>query len=107
MTQLFDIGAAADYLKSIGAGSATIYFVRTLVSSGQIPHLRIGKKFYVSRGRAGPLDRKSREAVKAMSRMTSGISCAFCSRRPPKPELSWQERPRVTGLPLFDLAVRS
>lgn len=47
--QLFDIGRAAEYLKSIGAGAATVSFIRSLVSSGQVPHVRIGKKFYVSR----------------------------------------------------------
>ena len=25
---------------------------------------------------------------------------------PPKPSVEWKDRPRVTGLPLFDLAVR-
>jgi excisionase family DNA binding protein len=49
MTQLFDIGGAVEYLKSIGASGATVCFIRGLVSSGQVPHVRIGKKFYVSR----------------------------------------------------------
>jgi excisionase family DNA binding protein len=49
MTQLFDISHAAEYLRSIGASGATVHFIRGLVSSGQVPHVRIGKKFYVSR----------------------------------------------------------
>jgi excisionase family DNA binding protein len=47
--KLFDVQAAAEYLRSIGASSVTINFVRGLISSGQVPHIRIGKKFYLSR----------------------------------------------------------
>jgi excisionase family DNA binding protein len=47
--RLFDVQAAAEYLRSIGASSVTIKFIRGLISSGQIPHLRIGKKFYLTR----------------------------------------------------------
>jgi excisionase family DNA binding protein len=47
--RLFDILAAVAYLKNIGADGATVSFVRGLISSGQIPHLKIGKKFFVSR----------------------------------------------------------
>ncbi len=47
--RLFDVGDAAKYLQSIGAKTATVNFVRGLISSGQVPHLRIGKKFYLSK----------------------------------------------------------
>jgi excisionase family DNA binding protein len=47
--RLFDIAGARTYLQGIGATSATLNFVRNLISSGQVPHIRIGKKFYVSR----------------------------------------------------------
>jgi hypothetical protein len=46
---LFDILATVAYLKSIGASAATPNFVRTLISSAQVPHVRIGKKFYLSK----------------------------------------------------------
>lgn len=47
--RLFDIVAAVEYLRSIGATAATKNFVRGLISTGQIPFEKIGKKFYVSR----------------------------------------------------------
>ncbi len=47
--RLFDIAAAVEYLRSIGAGAASSWFVRQLIASGEIPHIRIGKKFYISR----------------------------------------------------------
>lgn len=46
---LFDIGAAVAYLHGIGANAATIRFVRGLINSGQVPHVKIGKKFFVTR----------------------------------------------------------
>lgn len=46
---LFDISAATDYLRGLGATGATRNFVRGLICSGQVAHVRIGKKFYVSR----------------------------------------------------------
>ena len=49
MQRLFDIGGAVDYLRSIGAGAASPWFIRQIISRGELPHLRIGKKFYVSR----------------------------------------------------------
>lgn len=45
--QLFDVRAACDYLQSIGVSGATICSTRTIF--GQVPHVRIGKRFYVSR----------------------------------------------------------
>jgi len=47
--KLFDVRGAAEYFRSIGAGSATMNFVRTIIASGQLPHIRIGKKFFVAR----------------------------------------------------------
>jgi excisionase family DNA binding protein len=47
--RLFDILAAVDYLRSIGADGATKNFVRGLIASGAVPHVRIGKKFYIDR----------------------------------------------------------
>jgi excisionase family DNA binding protein len=46
--KLYDIEAAVGYLRSIGASSASKNCVRTLICSGQIPHIRLGKKFYVT-----------------------------------------------------------
>ena len=45
--QLFDVKAACDYLKSIGVSGATVNSTRTIF--GQVPHVRIGKRFYVSK----------------------------------------------------------
>ncbi|MGC1416880.1 MAG: helix-turn-helix domain-containing protein [Candidatus Acidiferrum sp.] len=47
--QLFDISAAAEYLRSVGATGATKNFIRGLICTGQVAHVRIGKKFYLSR----------------------------------------------------------
>ena len=48
--RLFDIQAAVGYLRSIGAAGVGVHFVRSLISSGQLPYIRMGKRFYVSRG---------------------------------------------------------
>jgi hypothetical protein len=47
--RLFDIAAAVAYLREIGATSATPNFVRSLITTCQIPHIKIGKKFFLSR----------------------------------------------------------
>jgi excisionase family DNA binding protein len=47
--RLYDLKDTALYLQSLGAKSVTISFVRELVNSGTIAHLRIGKKFFVTR----------------------------------------------------------
>jgi excisionase family DNA binding protein len=47
--RLFDVSAAAAYLQSIGATAASKNFIRGLIASGQVPHLKIGKRFFVSR----------------------------------------------------------
>jgi excisionase family DNA binding protein len=46
---LFDIAQAVGYFHEIGAKAATRNFVRTLIISGGIPHLKLGRKFYVSK----------------------------------------------------------
>jgi len=47
--RLFDIPAVVGYLQGAGAHGATISFVRNLIGSGALPHIRIGKRFYVSK----------------------------------------------------------
>jgi excisionase family DNA binding protein len=47
--RLFDIAAAVEYLHTLGAEGATVTFVRSLINRAEVPHVRIGKKFYVSR----------------------------------------------------------
>ena len=47
--QLFDINAGVEYLRALGAKSTTKTFFRNLIGSGQLAHLKIGKKFYVRR----------------------------------------------------------
>jgi hypothetical protein len=47
--RLFNVQDAVGYLRSIGATSATVTFVRNLINSGQVPHIRISKRFYVTR----------------------------------------------------------
>jgi excisionase family DNA binding protein len=47
--RLFTVQDAAKYLQSIGATTVTVNFVRGLISSGQVAHLRMGKRFYISR----------------------------------------------------------
>jgi excisionase family DNA binding protein len=47
--RLFDITAAVTYLRELGAESVTVNFVRALIASGQVPHIRMGKKFYLTR----------------------------------------------------------
>lgn len=62
--RLFDVQSGAAYLRQIGATAATVSFVRGLITSGQVAHVRIGKKFYVTRealdGWIGRHERKSR-----------------------------------------------
>jgi hypothetical protein len=47
--RLYDIPGIVGYLQSVGATAATATFVRGLINSGQVPHLKIGKAFYVSK----------------------------------------------------------
>lgn len=47
--RLFDIPAAVLYLRSLGAEGVTTSFIRSLINSGQVPHLRMGRRFYLTR----------------------------------------------------------
>jgi excisionase family DNA binding protein len=47
--RLFDINAAVAYLRSIGADGATTNFVRSLIANAEVPCVRMGRKFYISR----------------------------------------------------------
>ncbi len=47
--RLFDIVAAVEYFRSIGADAATKNFIRGLIATGQVASEKIGKKFYISR----------------------------------------------------------
>jgi excisionase family DNA binding protein len=47
--RLYDIAGIVGYLQSVGATAATATFVRGLINSGKLPHLKIGKAFYVSK----------------------------------------------------------
>jgi excisionase family DNA binding protein len=46
--RLLSIHDAAKYLGEIGAGAVSVNFIRTIIASGQIPHLKIGRKFFVT-----------------------------------------------------------
>jgi hypothetical protein len=46
---LFNVQAAADYLKKIGGKTATVPFIRGLINRGLLPYTRIGTAFYVSK----------------------------------------------------------
>jgi excisionase family DNA binding protein len=47
--RLFDIHAAAQYLQNIGATGVTPWTIRRLLNSGDVPCLKIGKRFYLSK----------------------------------------------------------
>jgi excisionase family DNA binding protein len=47
--KLLDVQGAVAYLHSLGAATATVNFVRGLITSGSVPHIRLGKRFYVTR----------------------------------------------------------
>jgi len=47
--RLFDVRAAAKFLQCIGANGVTVHFVRSIISRGEIPYVRIGKKFFLTR----------------------------------------------------------
>ena len=47
--RLFDIASAVSYLQALGASTATKCFVRSLISSAQVPFLRIGRKFFITK----------------------------------------------------------
>lgn len=47
--QLFDFEGSANLLVGQGADSATVPFVRGLVNRGELPFVKIGKKFFIRR----------------------------------------------------------
>ena len=47
--RLFDIAGAVDYLRSIGATAATRNFVRAIIGRGEVAHVRVGRKFFITR----------------------------------------------------------
>ena len=47
--RLFDVHAFADYLRAAGLSGATVHTARGLINSGKVPHVRCGKRFYVSK----------------------------------------------------------
>lgn len=47
--RLFNVQDAVTYLRSIGAASVTVSFVRTIIANGEVPHIKIGKRFFVTR----------------------------------------------------------
>lgn len=47
--RLFDVQAAAAYLRELGAEAVTVNFVRMLINSGAVPHLRMGRRHYLTR----------------------------------------------------------
>jgi hypothetical protein len=46
--RLFNILTAVAYFKSLGVETASQHMVRTLIVTGQIAHVRLGKSYYVS-----------------------------------------------------------
>lgn len=46
--KFFDIDGIVRYSQSLGAG-VTKNFVRSAISSGRLPHIKLGKKFFISR----------------------------------------------------------
>ena len=47
--RLFDVKDAAAYLQALGAKGVTVYFVRTLINTGQLERITMGKKFIVTK----------------------------------------------------------
>jgi len=47
--RLFDIDDAVKYFREIGAAGVTRNFVRELIASGGIPHLKLSRKYYVTK----------------------------------------------------------
>ncbi len=60
--QLFDVKDAAAYLESLGAKGVTVYFVRTLITSGQLDFRPIGRKFFIKKAELDKwLDRSAKK----------------------------------------------
>jgi excisionase family DNA binding protein len=47
--RLFTVEGAAKYLVEIGAAGVGVHFVRQLIVSGAIPHVRMGRRYYITR----------------------------------------------------------
>ena len=47
--RIFDLPAAVEYVRSLGASGVTVCTIRGEISSGRIPHTKLGKKFYLSK----------------------------------------------------------
>jgi hypothetical protein len=47
--RVFDLPAAVQYLHSLGANGVTISTMRGEIASGRVPHMKLGKKFYVAK----------------------------------------------------------
>lgn len=47
--RLFDIPAAVEYVRSLGANGVTAYTIRTAINSGRLAKAQLGKKFYVTK----------------------------------------------------------
>jgi len=47
--RLFDVQAAVAYLRGLGAEGVTVSFIRNLIARNEVPHLRMGRRFYVTR----------------------------------------------------------
>lgn len=46
--RVFDIPAAVAYVRSLGATGVSVSTIRGEIATGRIPHIKLGKKFYVS-----------------------------------------------------------
>jgi excisionase family DNA binding protein len=47
--RLFDIQGAVAYLQSMGATGVSVSTVRSLIASGQVAHIKLGRRFYITR----------------------------------------------------------
>jgi excisionase family DNA binding protein len=47
--RLFDLPAAVQYVHGLGATGVTIYTIRSEISAGRIPRIKLGKRFYISK----------------------------------------------------------
>jgi excisionase family DNA binding protein len=48
-TKVFDVKAAAEYMRSLGFSAATVGTVRRLVADKRLPVNQIGRRFYINR----------------------------------------------------------
>ena len=47
--RVFSLSAGAEYLRSIGADGVTSWTLRRLVTSGVLKHLKLGRKYFITR----------------------------------------------------------